>query len=144
MREQRRVAVACQRGTSVLVQVVLTLDAVALQQAVHQVEQPDRQHCVVQVALADKTNTLMGLIALREENLVAAKGYLRESANVLPEDSLCTEGPSLSLAKALCVVGQWGDVAAYLRACPPFWPEDKVQGWISQVEREELPSFPNV
>lgn len=87
-------------------------------------------------------HTILGHVALHQDDLQAATEHLRESAAVVGDSRLSSSGPSFTLAKELCAKAAWSEVAAYLRACESFWDDERLDAWRNQVERHEVPDFP--
>lgn len=86
-------------------------------------------------------HTVLGHVALSHDDLKAALSHLRESAAVVGDHRLSSFGPSMDLAKALCVKGEWSYVADYLKNCTTFWDDERLPVWISMVESKRLPDF---
>jgi tetratricopeptide (TPR) repeat protein len=86
-------------------------------------------------------HTVLGLLALRNLDSDAALKHLEEAGSVVGDPRLSSYGPSMDLAKALCNLGKWTQVATYLRACENFWKDERIQIWVSMVESERMPDF---
>jgi hypothetical protein len=86
-------------------------------------------------------HTVFGHIALHRNDLSFALNHLNESGAVVGDHRLSSYGPSLTLAKELCLRGKWSNVAEYLRACENFWKDERLPKWLSMVESHELPDF---
>jgi hypothetical protein len=100
-------------------------------------------------AIADHANhkhwghTALGVVALRNGDVQAAREHLLHSAHVVGEPRLSSYGPSFLLARELCVKGDWEPVSDYLSACQAFWQPEPLEHWREQVQRRELPEFPD-
>lgn len=86
-------------------------------------------------------HTVLGLLALRKNDLVAALKHLKESGSVVGDHRLSSYGPSMKLAKELCALSKWPQVASYLRACENFWKDERIPIWVSMVESKRMPDF---
>jgi hypothetical protein len=58
---------------------------------------------------------------LHKGDIQAVLGHLRESGAVAGDCRISSYGPSFTLAKEICALGEWVHVAEYLRACESFW-----------------------
>ncbi|MEO8183858.1 MAG: hypothetical protein ABI895_33965 [Deltaproteobacteria bacterium] len=88
-------------------------------------------------------HTALGVVALRNGDVVAAREHLLHSAAVVGEPRLSSYGPSFLLARELCARGEWRSVSEYLHACEAFWETELLLHWQEQLERQELPEFPD-
>jgi hypothetical protein len=66
-------------------------------------------------------NEILGLVALRQDNLAEARRYLLESAKTPGSPVLGSFGPDLQLAKELVQKGERDTVLEFLEACRSFW-----------------------
>lgn len=83
----------------------------------------------------------LGHVALHRNDLISAVRHLRESGSVVSDPRLSSYGPSFTLAKELCIRGEWTDVAEYIEACRSFWDDERLPIWKSLVESQKLPDF---
>ena len=88
-------------------------------------------------------HTVRGLVACARGDVDAAVRHLRESADVVPDSRLSAYGPAVELARAVCQQGRWSEAAAYLRAWQAQRDDARVDRWLAQVERAELPDAPD-
>ena len=86
-------------------------------------------------------HTVLGYVALHRDDVKAALDHLQESGKVVSDPRLSSYGPSLTLAKELCLRGEWSGVAEYLRACESFWEDERLPLWRNMVEDRKLPDF---
>lgn len=84
-------------------------------------------------------NTVLGLLACRNEDLDRAVSYLRASADVRPEYRLSSYGPSLDLLREVCAGGRWEDGLEYLRTWEVAWDDPRLGQWIAAVKECRLP-----
>jgi len=66
-------------------------------------------------------NTVLGLVALRSNNVVQAKEYLLASARTSGSPQLNSFGPDLELARELALKGEKDVVLQYIELCRSFW-----------------------
>lgn len=88
-------------------------------------------------------HTTVGLVALRRGDQRAAVEHLRDSAAVVGDHRLSSYGPSFTLARALCDVGEWSAVQDYLVACESFWAPEKLRELAATVGERRTPNFPD-
>jgi tetratricopeptide (TPR) repeat protein len=86
-------------------------------------------------------HTVLGHVSLHKGDLQAALCHLRESGEVVSDCRLSSYGPSLTLAKKICALGEWAHVAEYLKACESFWDDERLPIWVSMVESKKIPDF---
>jgi len=86
-------------------------------------------------------NMVLGLVALDAGDTDKAKSYLLALARVIDGASITTSGPNMSLAKAFLEQGEKEIVLEYSALCSKFWKKDKLDEWIAQVRRNEIPKF---
>jgi hypothetical protein len=85
------------------------------------------------------SNTVLGLLACRNEDLDRAVSYLRASAEGRPEYRLSSFGPSLDLLLEVCAGGRWEDGLEYLRTWEMAWDGPCLGQWVTAVEERRLP-----
>jgi len=83
----------------------------------------------------------LGRSALQRNDFDAAQKDLILSATTVGGPHLDTWGPNLTLAKALLDLGYKETVVAFLTSCKAFWPNPKVDGWISQIRQGQTPTL---
>ncbi|HUR04209.1 MAG TPA: hypothetical protein VM347_16810, partial [Nonomuraea sp.] len=83
--------------------------------------------------------TVLGLLACRNDDVDRAVSHLRASADVRPEYRLSSYGPSLDLVREVCVRGRWDEGLKYLRAWEDAWDHPRLREWITAVEERRLP-----
>jgi TonB family protein len=66
-------------------------------------------------------NMVLGLVALRQDNIAKARQYLLESAKTPGSPTLGSFGPDLQLAGELLKKGEKDAVLEFLEACRSFW-----------------------
>ena len=88
-------------------------------------------------------NMVLGLIALRNDDVRAAKRHLLESAKIKGSPTLSSFGPNMGLAKALLEKGERDAVLEYFEACRSFWSMGAAQldAWSATVRSGRMPSF---
>lgn len=87
-------------------------------------------------------HTALGVVAARRGDMPAACEHLALSANVPGDPRLRSYGPSFLLARELCAHGEWQAVDDYLQACKAFWETDLLEELRQEVQRREIPDFP--
>lgn len=75
-----------------------------------------------------KANTILGRVALREDDLEGAKTHLLESAKTRGSPQLNSFGPSFTLASELLEKGQQEAVLEYLDLVGKFWATESPDG----------------
>ena len=88
-------------------------------------------------------HTVLGLLALRNENLKVALDELKKSGDTKGSPQLGSFGPTMQLAKALLRNGESQAVLAYLEQCRVFW---KMGGewldiWEEKIKAGTVPNF---
>jgi hypothetical protein len=83
--------------------------------------------------------TVLGLLACRNDDVDRAVSHLRASADVRPEYRLSSYGPSLDLLRELCARGGWDEGLKYLRVWEDAWDHPRLREWIAAVEERRLP-----
>jgi tetratricopeptide (TPR) repeat protein len=86
-------------------------------------------------------NRTLGLIALQQGDVAAAKRYLLASGNVAGSPVLRSFGPTMNLATELLNKGERETVIAYLERCLTFWTsgEEQLKGWIESLKSGGTP-----
>ena len=92
-----------------------------------------------------KVNTVLGLAALRENNVKDAKRRLVLSGMTLGSPQLDSFGPNMMLAKELMKVGESTSVLEYFHMCRQFWKSDfgALDSWEQTVQKGGIPNFGN-
>lgn len=90
-----------------------------------------------------KANLALGRIALRENDLVAARRLLLEAGRTPGLPQLNTFGPNMLLAKELVARGERDALLEYFALCARFWEEheDELRTWSEQVRQNVEPDF---
>lgn len=88
-------------------------------------------------------NTVLGLVALRNGDVAAAKQYLIASGKTPGSAALNSLGPNMSLAKELLDRGERDAVLEFFSLCRVFWANHAqlLDSWSETVRREHLPDF---
>ncbi len=73
-------------------------------------------------------NQILGLVALQEDDTVAAAGYLLAAGRTPGSPQLASFGPTMTLAQALLSRGQSDVVLEYLDMVAQFWAVPKATG----------------
>jgi hypothetical protein len=82
-------------------------------------------------------NTVLGMVALRENNINDAKLHLLNAANTKPSPQLKSFGPSLMLADALIERNEIDAVKKYFSMMKKIWQNDdgQLDSWISTLDK---------
>jgi hypothetical protein len=93
-----------------------------------------------------RANTLLGRVALRTNDVPAARQYLLDSASGRASRYIGVSGPTMILAKELLEKGERDIVVKYLETCLTMWPrgEDLVNLWITEIRNGRIPDFGNL
>lgn len=83
--------------------------------------------------------TVLGLLACRDEDIDRAVFHLRASADVRPDYRLTSYGPSSDLLQQVCIRGRWEDALNYLSAWRDTWDDPRLQKWMASVKEHRLP-----
>jgi hypothetical protein len=91
-------------------------------------------------------NTILGRVALRSGDAVAARQFLLDSAGESAAKDIAVSGPILVLAKELLEKGERDVVREYLEICLTFWPrgETALRIWIADIKNGKTPNFGNL
>ena len=71
--------------------------------------------------------TVLGLLACRNDDVDRAVSHLRASADVRPEYRLSSYGPSLDLVREVCAGGRWDEGLKYLRVWEDAWDHPRLR-----------------
>jgi hypothetical protein len=90
-----------------------------------------------------KGNIVLGRIALRDGNIVAAKEYLIAAGKTPGSPQLDSFGPNMTLAKELLEKGERDVVLAYLNLCAQFWKmgDSDLKNWRATIKGGGVPDF---
>lgn len=85
--------------------------------------------------------TVLGMVALRQNRLSRAKKHLRRSAQVDSTPVLSSFGPTMMLAHGLLKAGEKQAVLDYLLDCQRFWKsaKNRPQIWRHDIETGKTP-----
>jgi hypothetical protein len=87
-------------------------------------------------------NTILGLVALYDDDLEAAKRYFIQSGQTPGSPQLDTYGPNMLLAKELIERGHKDIVLEYFQLCSKFWDDDNRLFFYSKdVKKNVIPNF---
>jgi tetratricopeptide (TPR) repeat protein len=86
-------------------------------------------------------NTILGRIAIKEDNLDKACEHLLASGKTTGSPQLNSFGPSMILAKELLEKGKRDAVLEYLDLCKKFWTNEKLDQWSDAIKRGVIPDF---
>jgi hypothetical protein len=87
-------------------------------------------------------NTVLGLIALRHDDVAGAGAYLLAATKTKGTSLMDRYGPNLALAKELLDKGQNGVVLEYFQACKSFITKNpKLDDWIAMLKGGRAPDF---
>ncbi len=86
-------------------------------------------------------HTVLGRLALRNNDIETAKNHLLESSDVKGSPVLCSFGPRFILATELLEKGEQEIVINYVQACALFWPhaKEKLSEWIQEIKTGSAP-----
>ena len=94
-----------------------------------------------------QANTVLGRLALRQNNVDQAKRYLIAAGKAPGSSTLGSQGPAMALAKDLLDLGETDIVLQYLDLCGQFWIANrgKLPEWIALIRAGLKPDFgPNL
>jgi TonB family protein len=88
-------------------------------------------------------NMVLGLIALRQGDIVKAEERLLDSAASEGSPQLNSFGPNMSLAKGLLEKGERASVLEYFALCGKFWTMGRqtLETWAEDVREGRTPNF---
>ena len=88
-------------------------------------------------------NLILGRLALRHNDLAAAKRYLLAAGQTAGSPVLGSFGPNVSLARDLLVRGEFAIVLEYFKLCRNFWDPQfsHVDEWSAIVKKGGMPTF---
>ena len=86
-------------------------------------------------------NILLGKIALRQDDIEAAKKHLIAAGKTKGSPQLDSFGPDLELAQSLLERGERGTVLEYLQLCGKFWDEPMLKKWQEKIANGETPEL---
>lgn len=88
-------------------------------------------------------NCILGLAALKEDNVEEAKKRLLAAGATKGSPQLNSFGPNLTLAKALLKKGESKVVLEYLELCRKFWEMggERLDTWTEDIENNRAPDF---
>ena len=88
-------------------------------------------------------NMVFGQVAIRNQDVEAAKSYLMLSGQTTGSPTLNSFGPNMSLAKDLLDAGEGDAVLGFFDQCRSFWKLDygSLDKWSAQVSNGEMPKF---
>ena len=92
-------------------------------------------------------HTILGRIALGENDIKEARAQLLASAHVSETPVLASFGPNMMLAKELLNKGESKTVLEYFRLCGSFWaypdkrPHQELFDWSKEVQAGKTPDF---
>ena len=92
-----------------------------------------------------RAHTILGRVALRNNDLPAARQHLLASATAADARYIAAFSPTMILAKELLAQGEKETVLQYLENCVPLWPrgEGILQIWITDIHNGKTPDFGN-
>ena len=88
-------------------------------------------------------HVVLGRVALRRGDLVAARRHLLEAGDTRGSPQLGSFGPNMTLANDLLAAGETECVLAYFEKCRRFWSmgQQKLSEWEKAVRAGQPPSF---
>jgi hypothetical protein len=88
-----------------------------------------------------EANTVLGRVALQENNLDAAKTFLLKSAKTPGSPQLNSYGPSFILARELLEEGEANTVLKYLELVRAFWKSGSsdLSKWEKMIQEGAIP-----
>lgn len=90
-----------------------------------------------------KGHTVLGLVALRSDDVATARSQLLESGKTPGSPQLNSFGPNMTLANELLKRGERDVVVEYFDMCRKFWKlgGGKLDSWSKMVRNGEMPAF---
>lgn len=134
----------------------LTATHVVYQEARQGLDRKAREHAEVALLVAPQyrsnwnygnaiheANTALGIIALRDGNLMEAKRRLLEAGSTPGSPQLNSAGPRMFLARELLLRGETDAVLRYLELCQLFWKRDRglLSEWTAQLRKGRSPDL---
>ena len=88
-------------------------------------------------------NIILGLVALKQDDVKSAKEYLIKAGSTPGSPQLKTFGPNMSLANELLDKGQKEIVIEYFELCKKFWEmnDGRLDSWIASIRGGGKPYF---
>lgn len=88
-------------------------------------------------------NLILGRLAVKQNDLAAAKRYLLAAGETAGSPVLGSFGPNMSLARDLLLRGESETVLEYFRLCRNFWSShlSRLDQWSAIVKKGGLPTF---
>ena len=100
-------------------------------------------HCRNYGNAIHQANTVLGLIALENDQIDRAEDYLAAAAATPGSSQLTSFGPNMLLAKKLLMIGRRQPVLRYLDRCGAFWKLSfgRLWRWKLQIRSGGTPDF---
>lgn len=91
----------------------------------------------------DRGNVVLGLLAMRTNDVEKAKEHLLAAGNVSGSPVLNSFGPTMLLAKQLLEKGEKETVIKYFELCAKFWKGERgrLEKWKANIEQGKIPDF---
>ena len=91
--------------------------------------------------LVFEMNTILGRIALIEDDVENARRYLLAAGKTTGSPSLSSFGPDMTLAKELLAAGKRDVVVEFLESCKSFWHsgKDQLESWLRSIRAGQNP-----
>ena len=87
-------------------------------------------------------NSILGLIALNDNNNEVALAHLKKSGNVRGNPRLNSYGPCMDLVKKLITIGYFDEAIEYITSCNNFWKKDEFSSWVEALRAKKTPNLP--
>lgn len=86
---------------------------------------------------------LLGLLALNQGHVSAAKEYLLDACHIPADPLLLMREPDFTLAQRVLENGDYSAVIAYLDSCAIAWPDlaKRMHGWAAIIREGGVPNF---
>jgi len=91
--------------------------------------------------LVHGANTVLGRVALKENDPVKAKEYLLASLEVKDLTRLSPFGPSMTLAREMLEHGERDAVIEYMERCGKSWKKEIMKAWVDTIKAGGTPNF---